>query len=149
MAESPTSAQVTTERPDIQNYIDSNLASLDIDDYIAKALAQVKRDIEDVKGIKWSMIYNETTSDYFLNTDDEAHNKDRIHNVIILLTVAYVFKDYAVTMTDEGTWNSLYINYREDYDRAVKEMKIDVDWNESGEIAEDEELQTTQTFMGR
>ena len=149
MAESPTSEQVKTERPDIQTYIDDNQANLSFDDYIAKALAQVKRDIRDVKGIKWSMVYDEDSLDYFTNTDDEAINKDRLHNVIILLTVAYAFKDYAINRTDEGVWNSVYLAYRADYDRAIEEMKIDVDWDESGEITEGEEEQSTQVSLGR
>jgi hypothetical protein len=149
MAESPTSEQVRAERPDIQNYIDGNDANLDIDDYIARALAQVKRDIEDKKGIKWSMVYNGTTLDYFLDEDDEAHNKDRLHNAIVLLAAAYVFKDYAITRTDDGVWNSMYLSYRSDYDRAIEEMKLSVDWDESGAISEGEEENTTQVFLGQ
>jgi len=154
MAESPTREQVLIERPDIAKYIEGNEANLDLDDYIAKALAQVKRDVEDVKGIKWARIYNSaddapTYPDYFLDADDEAHNKDRVHNLIILLTVAYSFKDYAISMTDEAVWNSMYLGYKSDYDRALDEVKLSVDWNDSGAITEDEEKQTTQNFMVR
>lgn len=149
MAESPTRDQVLIERPDVEEYIVDNPANLDLDDYIGKALAQVKRDVEDVKGIKWSRIYDTTNLLYFLDVDDEAHNKDRVHNLIILLTVAYVFKDYAINRTDEGVWNSMYMSYRGDYDRSLDEVKLSVDWNDSGEITEDEEDQTTQVFQGR
>lgn len=149
MAESPTRDQVLIERSDIEDYVKNNKANLTIDDFIAKSLAQVKRDVQDVKGIKWSRIYNETDQIYFLDFDDEAHNKDRVHNLIILLTVAYVFKDYAVNRTDEAVWNSMYMAYRGDYDRALDEVKLSVDWNDSGAITEDEEEQTTQVFMGR
>ena len=149
MAESPTIEQVKAERTDIQTYVDDNEASLTLDDYIAKALAQVKRDLRDVKGIKWNMVYDSVTADYFLNTDDEAINKDRLHNAIILLTVAYVFKDYSINRQDDGMWNSMFVQYRADYDRAIAEMVIDVDWDESGEVSEGEEYNTTQTFIGR
>jgi hypothetical protein len=149
MAESPTRDQILLERPDIESKIDDNAANLDIDDYISKALAQVKRDIEDVKGIKWAKIYSTTDADYLTDYDGEAHNKDRVHNLIILMTVAYVFKDYAINMTDEGVWNSLYMAYKADYDRALDEVKLSVDWDESGSISECEEEQTTQVFMPR
>ena len=149
MAESPTRDQVLIERSDVETYVEDNPANLSLDDYIAKSLAQVKRDVEDVKGIKWSRIYDTANSIYFKDVDDEAHNKDRVHNLIILLTVAYVFKDYAINRTDEGVWNSMYMSYRGDYDRSLDEVKLSVDWNDSGAITEDEEEQTTQVFMGR
>ena len=149
MAESPTSAQVLVERPDLQSFIDGNEANLTIDDYIAKALAQVKRDIEDVKGIKWSRIYNSVTSDYFLDEDDIAHNQDRMINIVTILTVAYVFKDYAIRRDDTGAWNSMYLAFREDYDKAVQDVKLSVDWDDSGAIVEGEEDNTTQPFLGR
>lgn len=149
MAESPTREQVLIERSDLETYIEDNPANLDVDDYISKALAQVKRDIEDVKGIKWSRIYNLTDDVYFLDFDDEAHNEDRVLNLVILLTVAYVFKDYAINRTDDAVWNSMYMAYRGDYDRALEEVKLSVDWNDSGAITEDEEEQTTQVFMRR
>jgi hypothetical protein len=149
MAESPTRDQILVERPDVQEYVEDNRANLDIDDYIAKALAQVKRDIQDVKGIKWSRIYDATNLIYFLDEDGEAHNKDRVHNLIILLTVAYIFKDYAISRQDDGMWNSMYMGYRADYDRAMDEVKLSVDWDDSGAITECEEEQTTQVFLGR
>jgi hypothetical protein len=154
MAESPTREQVLIERSDVETYIENNEANLSLDDYISKSLAQVKRDIEDVKGIKWARIYNSaddapTYPDYFLDVDDEAHNKDRVHNLIILLTVAYVFKDYAINRTDDAVWSSMYMAYRGDYDRSLDEVKLSVDWNDSGVITEDEEEQTTQNFMVR
>lgn len=149
MAESPTREQVLIERPDVEDYIVDNPANLGIDDYISKALAQVKRDVEDVKGIKWPRIYDTANSIYFKDVDDEAHNKDRVHNLIILLTVAYVFKDYAINRTDDAVWNSMYMAYRGDYDRSLDEVKLSVDWNDSGAITEDEEEQTTQVFMSR
>jgi len=149
MAESPTREQVLIERPDLETYIQDNDANLDIDDYVSKALAQVKRDVEDVKGIKWSRVYDTTNSIYFLDADDEAHNKDRIHNLIILLTVAKAFEDFAINRNDDGIINSTYQAYMTRYDRALDEVKLSVDWDDSGEISEGEEEQTTQVFMGR
>jgi hypothetical protein len=154
MAESPTREQVLIERPDVDTYVEGNGANLTLDDYVAKALAQVKRDVEDVKGIKWSRLYNSaddapTYPDYFLDADDEAHNKDRIHNLIILLTVAKVFEDYAINRNEDGIINSAYTAYMTRYDRSLDEVKLSVDWNDSGAITEDEEEQTTQIFIGR
>ena len=147
MAEKPTTEHVKEERADIETYIIKGDSNLTLSDYIDKSLAQVKRDVRDVKGIKWSMVYDSTAEDYFENTDGEAINKDRLHNAIILLTVAYVFKNYSTNRSDDSTWNLMFQQYMTDYDRAIEEMKIDVDWNESGAITECEENQTTQTFM--
>ena len=149
MAESPTRQQVLIERPDLETYIEGNGANLDMDDYISKALAQVKRDVEDVKGIKWSRLYSVDNGAYFLDVDGEAHNEDRIHNLIILLTVAKTFEDYAINRNDDGIINSVYTAYMTRYDRSLDEVKLSVDWNDSGAITEDEEEQTTQVFMGR
>lgn len=148
MAESPTIEQVKIERPDVQKLVDDNEANLSIDDYIAKALAEVKRMIEDVKGIRWSMVYNETDDRYFLNADGEAQNKDRIENIIILLTISKIFQDYSNGVVDSRWWD-LHLAYQDRYDKSVKDMKISVDWDESGEIVDGEDEQTTQRFMGR
>lgn len=147
MAESPTNTQVLAERPDVETFIEKNEANLVLSDYVARALAQVKRDIRDRKGIKWSQVYSSAASDYFENTDGEALNRDRLHNAIILMTVAYVFKDYMIAV--DSNYNGLYLEYRADYDRAIDEMKLDVDWDESGGINECEENNTTQVFLCR
>ena len=149
MAESPTREQVLVERPDIESFIERNDANLDIYDYISKALAQVKRDVEDVKGIKWSRVYDTTNLIYFLDADDEAHNQDRIHNLIILLTVAKAFEDFAINRNDDGIINSVYQAYMTRYDRSLDEVKLSVDWDDSGAISECEEEETTQVFMRR
>lgn len=149
MAEKPTTEQLKIERPDIQVYVEGNTANLSLDDYISKALAQVKRDVHDIKGIKWSMVYDLTTNEYFKNTDGDEQNEDRLHNVIILRTVADVFKDYAINRSAEGVWNSMYIAYRADYDLAIEQMKLSVDRDETGTITEDEDNTTTQVFQRR
>jgi hypothetical protein len=146
MAETPTRDQVLIERHDIESTIAQNDANLDLDDYISKALAHVKRDLREVKGIKWDMVYDSTNSQYFENTDGDANNDDTIKHMITLVAISFAFKDLSIRVEDSNFWD-LYINYREDYDRALNQAKLDIDWNESGGITEDEDGQTTQVFF--
>jgi hypothetical protein len=94
------------------------------------------------------MLYDVANDEYFKNTDDEAKNEDRLHNAIVLLAVGYIFKDYSIKVA-EGNWFDLWLAYRADYDRAVNEMQLSIDRDESGEITDDEERESTQTYLTR
>jgi hypothetical protein len=56
MGATPTRAELLTVRSDLEGYLPS---SRTIDNYIDEALAQVKRDLEDRRGILWKRLYPE------------------------------------------------------------------------------------------
>ena len=145
MAATPTDAQVLGIRVDLETYL---VDTATISDYSARALAQLKRDLEDTRGIKWAQVYVEPS--YLDNTDNTGTNDDRCKYMIALLAVAYVFEDYAIMTEGTGThWWDLYLAYRSDYDTTMKRAKLDVDIDDSGTIEEGEEGRSAQAFMVR
>lgn len=146
MAETPTPTYVIEIRPDIESRLSSKLS---LADYLAKALAQVKRDVEDKKGIKWSQVYDSANTAYFDNADSTGRNDDRLKHAIALQTISLIFKDYSINSGDEGKWWGLYEAYRVDYENLIDTMVLDVDLDESGAIDDGEESQTQQVFLGK
>lgn len=146
MAESPTREEILEKRPDLESVMEDNDANLDIDDYISRALTDVKRDLREIKGIKWDMVYDSDEDDYFTDTDGDENNRDSIINMIIMKTISEVFKDFATAVEDSRWWD-LHIAYRQDYEESIRQAKLDIDRDESGEITDDEENQDTQNFF--
>ena len=140
MAELPSNQQIKDVRPDVLEFVgkDSTLK-----DYAERALAYVKRDLEDVRGIEWSQIYNQEIPivDYLT-----PRNTDKMNHAIALRAVALVFHDYAVSASDGAQWWDLGNSFRADYDTFLDRAKLDIDLDESGTIEEGEELQTPARF---
>jgi len=144
MAEKPTIEQVLAIRGDLQKFI---LPPKTFDDYTTRALGQLKRDLDDKRGILWSRIY--TSGAYLDNTDSTGRNEDRCHHMIGLLAVAYAFEDYALQGAAGSQWWDLYLAYRADYDELLKTAKLDVDADDSGSISSGEENVTGQRFLSK
>lgn len=148
MAENPAGSAILAIRRDLSDFITKIGNGATIEIYADQANAQVKRDLRDTLGIKWAQVYNAATANYFLDTDGDANNKDRIQNMIALLCIAYVFRDYSIKVTD-SSWFDLYVFYEEKYQGAMKQAKLDVDQDENGSISEGEEMATSQSFLVR
>ena len=146
MAENPTSAEILKLRRDLQDYVTAIGNGSTIDLYADEANAQIKRDLRDSHGIEWSQVYDDP--DYLLDSDGRANNDDRIKNMIAMLAIAYVFRDYSIAVSD-SQWFDLYLFYRDEYKTALAQAKLDVDSNDDGTISEGEEQQTTQSFTVR
>lgn len=147
MAENPTDAQILALRRDLQDYVDAIGNSATIALYADEANAQFKRDLKDSHGIKFSQIY--VDPDYLTDSNGDANNDDRCKNLIALLTIAYVFRDYAIATNGDHSWFDLYQFYEVKYTSAFTKVRLDVDTNEDGEITEGEDAQTQQTFLVR
>lgn len=146
MAELPTTTEIFKIRSDIDTRLSEKL---DLEHYMNIALEQVKRDIEDKKGVQWRWVYDSTNAIYFDNTDATGRNDDRIKHAISLLTVALIFRDYSINSRDDGKWWGLYESYKMDYDNLIDIMTLDVDKDESGTIEEAEESEKLQVFLTR
>lgn len=145
MAELPTLDELYAEKSGLKEISDNNSRTLS--DYQNIALAQVKRDLEDIRDILWSRVYDSTNSIYYTDADGNARNEDRIKKLINLATIASVYEDYAVRVEDSGFWD-LHVAYHEKYMRLMTVAKIDVDRNDDGTIDEAEE-EIGQTFLRR
>ena len=146
MAELPTAAELKAVRSDLDQFVGEGLS---LDDQMAQALLYVKRQLEDVRGILWSKVYDSDDDKYFDDADSTGRNRDRLTTAISNMTAAYVFKDYAVTAGDGSRWWELYLAYRADADALIKNAKLDVDRDESGDITDDETGELGQTFTSR
>ena len=144
MAEKPTTAQVEKYRQDISNFVGDKAVS----DYITLATAQTWRDMLNKRSIKRVWVWDTTNTIYFLDTDGVGNNEDQMHDMIILLTIAFIYQAWA-QKTQDAQWWDLYTAYRTEYDNALSFAKLDVDKNESGEITADEEATTGQVFFTR
>jgi hypothetical protein len=144
MAATPTSAEVLDIRADLETYLQTNSeGAKTIDDYTARALAQVIRDLEDTRNILWSRIY--VDPDYL----GDGRNEDRSKQMISLLAIAYVFEDYFLRTAGDTYWYDVYLHYFKVYNDLLKKAKLDVDVDDSGTITEDEEGRSGQSFMVR
>lgn len=138
MAATPTASEIAALR--------SNLpfpAGKTADSYIALAFAQLKRDLEDRRGIEWAQVY---VNDAYLG---DGRNEDRCKHLMSLLTIALTYQDYAIETSTGGNWWELYLAYRADYDEALKTAKLDVDTDGDGAIDTDESARSGQTFLRR
>jgi len=143
MAALPTEAELLAVRSDLHDYAD------DLAEYQNQALAAVKRILEDKRDILWSQVYDTNNDEYFDNEDATGRNEDRIKHAINLMTVALVFRDYAVDATDAGKWWELARAYATDAEEVILSAKLDIDSDESGTIDEGEEGYTGQVFLRR
>lgn len=147
MAALPTKDELLQVRSDLTEKLDND-GALTLEDWMEKALAQVKRDLKNIRAIKWAMVYDSETDDYFVDEDDAANNKDQIHQMIMLLTVSLIYSDYSIDFSDEGKWYAISQDYKQQYVDLMTKAKIEVDWNESGSIDDSEEEQSGVTrFM--
>jgi len=144
----PTLAEVQAQRFDITEYL---LDTRDVTDYTASALLQFKNDIEDKKSIKFSQVFDSTNDLYFVATDGTTRNLNKIRkDMLSNLTVALIFLDYSINIGEadtEAKWFSLHVFYRAEYDDMLNRAVLDIDLDEDGEIDEDEERISGQTFM--
>jgi len=143
----PTIEEVAALRADIENFLSDGKA---IPDYTEAALAQFKLDLYNKRAIKFSSIYDTTNDLYFVNTDDEGWNDLSAISMIGNLTIALVFRDFAINAGEsESQWWDLHTYYRAEYDDTLKIAKLDVDLDGDGAIDEDEEGRGGQTFFVR
>jgi hypothetical protein len=147
----PTDDEIKAVRFDIDGdpFLDQGKT---LQEYAASALAEFKNDIEDVRGFKFTQVFDETADEYFSDTDDYTRNLNKIRKDILCnLTIALVFRDFMIAASDdvESRWFNLYTFYRSEYDNALKISQLDVDIDESGTITEDEERTSGQKFFSK
>jgi len=142
----PSEASITTIRNDIADYL---ATGVDIADYGALALAEVKRYLEDRRDIMWVMVFDTTGDAYWDNDDSTGRNQDRIQQVLRLLTIAYIFKDYSIKVPADGLWWALFEDFETRALDLLQNARLDVDRDESGEISSDEESEDGQIFLRR
>ena len=138
----PTTDQILEERADLEKMTDSNNKTLD--EYSDQALASIKRDLEDERDIKFDMVFNSDTDEYFVDEDGDARNDDRIKKMITLFIVSLVFKDFSNDVED-GYW-LIHRAYNDEYMRLMTTAKLDIDRNEDGTV---DDQTTGQKFMRR
>ena len=113
----------------------------------AEALKEVKRILEDDRGVPWSRVFNATADAYLDNDDSTGRNEDRIKNAISHMTASLIFRGYSVLDSEEENWSSL-ANFH--YDMAKKRLldsTLDIDLDDSGTIEDGEEGSTGQPFF--
>ena len=142
----PSTASITTVRNDIADYLPTGVT---VDDFAALALLDVKRRLEDKRDILWTWVYDTTEDEYFDNTDSTGRNEDRLQQVIRLLTIAYIFKDYSIKVPADGLWWALFEDFEKRAFDMLMDAKLDVDRDESGAITEGEESELGQVFLTR
>ncbi|OQY16382.1 MAG: hypothetical protein B6I36_10325 [Desulfobacteraceae bacterium 4572_35.1] len=141
----PTSDELLAYRTDLSNYLASGQS---LDNVMATALLEVKRYLEDKRNVMWAMVFDTIGDAYWDNEDSTGRNKDRIQKAIILYTIAIIFRDYSITVGD-GAWWELYLSYRADAENTLKDARLDVDRDESGDISNSEAETLGQSFMIR
>ena len=141
----PTEQEVLDIRHDLLEY----LADDDLDTLSTRALAKVKIDLEDQRGVLWSQVWDTTNSKYFVGYDENTRNDDKIPRMIAYLAVSMTFRDYSIQNADEDNWWGLAEYYMEQYEKMMLQAKLDVDSDDDGSISEDEDAQTGQVFMHR
>lgn len=143
MAEKPTEAAVLLLRADLKSFIDS-IERQSLDNFIDLALAQLKRDLEDKKGLEWNKLYDSDSAAYL-----STRNQDKLQHMIGLLTISLVFRDYG-TAREGGVsgWLDLADRFKADYDDALTNARLDIDEDEDGAIDTDtEEMLSSQGFF--
>ena len=143
MAETPTAADIITARASISDYL---LEGVSLDDFIAIALADVKRYMRNIRGIEWIQVSDGT--DYYPDASGDANNDDQLKKAITLTAISLVYKEYSQTV-NESQWWDLYLAYKDEAETLLQTAKLDVDQNKDGVINADEEQTKTQTFMAR
>lgn len=140
----PSDAQILAYRSDLATYLPGGGT---LQGEAATALEEVKRYLEDKRGILWRTVYDLTNDLYFVDPEGVERNQDRIQKAIILFTVAGLFKDYSVL--HGGSWWELYLAHRSDAEETLKDARLDVDLDESGAIDDGETAILSQVFMTR
>ena len=138
----PTEDQLTLVRADLADKLPDNTT---LEDWLDKALAKVKRDLEDERQTKWAQVYDETNDAYYDNEDSTGRNQDRIQEMIMLCTSMLVFKQYANNRGEDGAWWQMFESYEADYTNLLKSARLDLDIDEDGEV--DEEGRLGQSFF--
>lgn len=143
MAEKPTYSEMTRECAVVEQFVSDEVTMTEC---IDRGLAHVKRHLLNSRGIKWSHVYDSSTSDYFLDSDGIANNKDNLHKAIRVMTIALIYRDNAQDTTDSAWWG-LYQAYRGEAEALLDTAKLDIDEDEDGGIDADEESLTGQVFV--
>lgn len=143
----PTDAEIKAIRNDIDS-TDFIVAPKTLQSYALSALAQFKLDLEDKRGIKFTQVFDTTNDKYFEDTDGNTRNDDKIAGELLPnLAISKVFRDFAISTSDNERWWALANEYEARYDDRLKIAKFDVDLDEDGSIDEDEERTSSQTFF--
>jgi hypothetical protein len=142
---SPTKQEVLLIRNDLESFMPDNGRT--IDSYIADALAECKRILEDERGVIWTQVYNTTDDEYLDNSDSTGRNEDRIKNAQSHMTAALIFRDYSIKFEDDDSWTELAIYHEGIVTKRLLDSVLDIDTDKSGTIEEGEEGQTGQTFF--
>lgn len=142
----PTDTEVLEIRPDLVDFLQQED---DIATVTAKALKQVKIDLEDKRGILWNRVWDADNSKYFVGSDDYTRNDDKIVRMISLKAIAMVFRDYAINMGADSQWFQVSAEYGGDYMELLNTAKLDIDADDSGTITVEEDAETGQRFLKR
>jgi len=140
----PTEAELLQIRSDLASYLPTGKT---LTNYMAYALAEVKRALEDQRGVTWPQVFNSTADAYLVGDDGIARNADRIKQAVKAFTAALLFRDYAIDSKDDGKWWAIYQEFWGMGMALVKDSRLDIDTDESGVIDESEEHQIGQAFL--
>lgn len=105
MALIPLDATVESFRSDIRDYL---VAGQTMSNHAKNAIEQFKMDIKDKRGIAYSLILNEDGDAY------SADFADRVLWMLSHLTIALIFRDYAIKKSN-STWWDLANEYESRY----------------------------------
>ena len=125
----PTTDQILAERADLEAEASSNEKTLE--DYANNALANVKRDLEDERSLKWAMVFDADTDEYVVGVDEDLRNDDRIKKMITLSIVSLVYKDSSSGIIESNNWLT-HLAYHDEYWRLLTTAKLDEDLDEDG-----------------
>jgi len=142
----PTDAEILEIRPDLLDYLSSES---DLQAEAVRAIKQVKIDLEDQRGVLWSRVFDADTGLYLTSSDGLTRNDEKIPRMIAIYVVYMVFRDYAINMGGESQWFVVANEFLVDYEKLMLHGKLDIDYDDSGAITEDEDAETGQTFMRR
>lgn len=145
MSEVPTYPEVVRECAQIEQYVSDPVR---MDEYVERALDDVRQYLRNILGIEWATVYDSDNAEYFADTDGNTNNQTQLLKIIRLMTIAIIYKDNAQGVSDSPWWE-MYEAYKVEATQLMDSAKFDIDANEDGEISEDEETQTTQTFFQR
>ena len=141
---SPTMQEVLLIRDDLEDFLPDGR---NLDSYVAQALLECKRILEDDRACPWSRVFDSTNDAYLDNSDATGRNQDRIQNAISHQTACMIFRDYSIKNGLEENWSLLADYHCQMSKERLLESTLDIDLDDSGAIDEDEEGSVGQVFL--
>jgi len=138
----PTDAEIKAIRSDVADYLINGKTTAN---HAASALAQFKIDLEDLREIQFSWIFDSTADAYYADADGNTRNDQKCIWMLCHLTISKIFRDYAIKQS-VSTWWDLANEYETRYHDRLKTTKLDVDLSENGTITTDETAMRPQAF---